>query len=61
MKSLGTLVIIAVIGWLAVVTFCGPELARLINARLGPGATPPFDYAAFHRDATAAWDDFLFG
>lgn len=31
MKSLGTLVIIAVIGWLAVVTFCGPELYRLIN------------------------------
>ena len=33
MKSLGTLVIIAVIGWLAVVTFCGPELARLINGQ----------------------------
>ena len=31
MKFLGTLVIIAVIGWLAVVTFFGPELYRAIN------------------------------
>jgi hypothetical protein len=31
MKSLASLFIIAVISWLAVVTFCGPELYRLIN------------------------------
>lgn len=31
MKTLGTLVIIAVIAWLAVITFCGPELYRTIN------------------------------
>lgn len=31
MKSLATLFAITVIGWLAVVTFCGPELYRLIN------------------------------
>lgn len=31
MKTLGTLFIITLIGWLAVVTFCGPELYRLIN------------------------------
>jgi glycosyltransferase involved in cell wall biosynthesis len=37
------------------------ELARLINSRLIPGNTPAFDYAAFHCDATAAWDQFLFG
>lgn len=36
------------------------ELAALINARLEPGSTPPFDYAVFYRDATAAWDRFLF-
>ena len=36
------------------------ELARLINARLSPGAVPPFDYATFHREAKAAWDAFLF-
>lgn len=35
-------------------------LAELINARLTPGSVPPFDYAAFHRDAIAAWDRFLF-
>lgn len=37
------------------------ELARLINARLIPGKMPTFDYAAFHRDATVAWDQFLLG
>jgi hypothetical protein len=31
MKTIGTLFIVAVLGWLAVVTFCGPELYRLIN------------------------------
>ena len=31
MKALGTLFVLAMFGWLAVVTFCGPELARLIN------------------------------
>jgi hypothetical protein len=31
MKALATLVIIAAISWLAIVTFCGPELARAIN------------------------------
>ena len=31
MKALGTLFVLAIFGWLAVVTFCGPELARLIN------------------------------
>lgn len=31
MKALGTLFALAVFGWLAVVTFCGPELYRLIN------------------------------
>jgi hypothetical protein len=31
MKSLASLFIITVISWLAVVTFCGPELYRLIN------------------------------
>lgn len=35
-------------------------LAELINARLTPGCVPPFDYAAFHGDAVAAWDRFLF-
>jgi glycosyltransferase involved in cell wall biosynthesis len=37
------------------------ELARLINARLTPGTHDPFDYHAFYREATAAWDRFLFG
>ena len=36
------------------------ELARLITARLTPGSSPPFDYAAFHASATAAWNAFLF-
>lgn len=31
MKALATLFAIAVIGWLAIVTFCGPELYRAIN------------------------------
>ena len=31
MKALATLFAIAVFGWLAVVTFCGPELYRVIN------------------------------
>jgi len=31
MKTLATLFAIAIFGWLAVVTFCGPELYRLIN------------------------------
>lgn len=31
MKALATLFAIAVIGWLAIVTFCGPELYRVIN------------------------------
>ena len=31
MKALASLIIIALISWLAVVTFCGPELYRLIN------------------------------
>jgi hypothetical protein len=31
MKALATLFAIAAIGWLAVVTFCGPELYRVIN------------------------------
>lgn len=37
------------------------DLAALINARLDPGSVPPFDYAAFHETALAAWDRFLFG
>ena len=36
------------------------ELARLITDRLIPGREPPFDYAAFHAQATAAWHSFLF-
>lgn len=36
------------------------ELARLITDRLTPGHEPPFDYAAFHAQATAAWEAFLF-
>ncbi len=31
MKSLIALTFIIIFGWLAVVTFCGPELARAIN------------------------------
>jgi len=31
MKTLASLFAIALISWLAVVTFCGPELYRLIN------------------------------
>jgi hypothetical protein len=31
MKALATLFAIAAIGWLAIVTFCGPELYRVIN------------------------------
>ncbi|MGB8853829.1 MAG: glycosyltransferase [Pirellulales bacterium] len=36
------------------------ELARLINARLIPGATPTFDYTAFYETAIRSWDSFLF-
>jgi len=36
-------------------------LAALVNARLLPGRTAPFDYAAFHAAAVAAWERFLFG
>jgi hypothetical protein len=36
------------------------ELARLITDRLTPGREPPFDYAAFHAQAAAAWHAFLF-
>jgi hypothetical protein len=31
MKSLIALSFLVIFGWLAVVTFCGPELYRLIN------------------------------
>jgi hypothetical protein len=31
MKALGTLFLLVILGWLAVVTFCGPELYRVIN------------------------------
>jgi hypothetical protein len=31
MKTLVTLTALLIFGWLAVVTFCGPELARAIN------------------------------
>jgi len=31
MKDLVTLTAIVIFGWLAVVTFCGPELYRAIN------------------------------
>ena len=31
MKALASLFVIALISWLAIVTFCGPELYRLIN------------------------------
>ena len=31
MKALIALTFITVLGWFAVVTFCGPELYRLIN------------------------------
>lgn len=36
------------------------ELARLITTHLTPGSMLPFDYAAFHATATAAWNAFLF-
>jgi glycosyltransferase involved in cell wall biosynthesis len=36
------------------------ELARLITTHLTPDSTLPFDYAAFHATATAAWNAFLF-
>jgi len=36
------------------------ELAALITARLEPSRTPAFDYAAFYREAVAAWERFLF-
>lgn len=36
------------------------ELARLINSRLIPVQAEYFDYLAFHREATVAWDTFLF-
>jgi hypothetical protein len=31
MKALVTLAALVIFGWLAVVTFCGPELYRVIN------------------------------
>ena len=31
MKTLVTFTALLIFGWLAVVTFCGPELARAIN------------------------------
>ena len=31
MKALIALTALIILGWLAVVTFCGPELARAIN------------------------------
>lgn len=31
MKALVTLTALVILGWLAIVTFCGPELARAIN------------------------------
>lgn len=37
------------------------ELARLIIDRLTPGGAPPFDYAAFHAQAEAAWEAFIWG
>jgi glycosyltransferase involved in cell wall biosynthesis len=37
------------------------SMAELINQRLIPGAVQPFDYAAFHQEATTAWDRFVFG
>jgi hypothetical protein len=45
MKALVTLTAIVIFGWLAVVTFCGPELARAIN---GP---EPVKAKATHRRA----------
>ena len=36
------------------------EFARLVNERLTPASAPPFDYAAFHAQAAAAWETFLF-
>jgi hypothetical protein len=43
MKALITLSFLIIFGWLAVVTFCGPELARAIN---GP---EPVKAKAFRR------------
>jgi hypothetical protein len=37
------------------------ELAALINARLQPAETPPFDYERYYQQATVGWDTFLFG
>ena len=31
MKALAAITFITILGWFAVVTFCGPELYRLIN------------------------------
>ena len=45
MKSLIALSFIVIFGWLAVVTFCGPELYRAIN---GP---EPFKAKVTHRRA----------
>jgi hypothetical protein len=45
MKSLIALSFLIIFGWLAVVTFCGPELARAIN---GP---EPIKAKATHRRA----------
>lgn len=39
MKTLVTLAALVIFGWLAVVTFCGPELYRLIDRAL-PGEAP---------------------
>jgi hypothetical protein len=36
------------------------EFARLVNERLTPATAPTFDYAAFHAQATPAWEAFLF-
>lgn len=39
MKALGTLAALVILGWTAVVTFCGPDLARLID-RVLPNEAP---------------------
>lgn len=46
MKALVTLAALVIFGWLAVVTFCGPELARAIN-----GPEPVKAKATSHRNA----------
>jgi hypothetical protein len=46
MKALASLFFITVISWLAVVTFCGPELYRAIN-----GPEPVKAKATSHRRA----------